>query len=165
MCGPRAPGSATLIPLGGHCRQPLVRYCAQICLRHQAAEMGAVVCLRQWCRVGERTAMDNQHVVEARLPGGEVISIVATATSAGNPAQDIAARGIPSLDEVRSAITGMATLARDAVEAVRPDSASVEFGVDVKVESGALSGLIVSGSANATLKVTLTWDATPPPSA
>ncbi|MHC3816751.1 CU044_2847 family protein [Streptomyces sp. DT9] len=103
--------------------------------------------------------IDDQHVVEACLPGGGVISIVATATDAGDPAQDISARGIPSLDGVRSAITGMATLARDAVEAVRPDSASVEFGVDVKVASGALSGLIVSGSANATLKVTLTWNA------
>ncbi|MFE6183076.1 CU044_2847 family protein [Streptomyces sp. NPDC056465] len=110
---------------------------------------------------------EEQHLVEARLPGGEVISIVATATAASNPAQDIAARGIPSLDGVQSAITGMAALARDAVQAVRPDSASVEFGVDVKVESGKLSGLVVSGSANATLKITLTWNATttPPPSA
>jgi hypothetical protein len=52
----------------------------------------------------------------------------------------------------------MASLARDAVQAVRPDSASIEFGVDVKIESGKLSGLIVSGTANATLKVTLTWE-------
>ncbi|WP_326709619.1 hypothetical protein OG758_09810 [Streptomyces sp. NBC_01474] len=107
-----------------------------------------------------------ERVVEARLPDGGLVSIVAMATDGHDPAQDIAARGVPSLDDVRSAITGMATLARDAVQAVRPDSASVEFGVDVKVESGKLGGLIVSGSANATLKVTLTWNSAPtPPSA
>ncbi|MEU0130364.1 CU044_2847 family protein [Streptomyces sp. NPDC006289] len=73
-------------------------------------------------------------------------------------AQDIAARGLPSLGDVGSAITGMARLARDAVRAAQPDSASIEFGVDVKVESGKLTGLVVSGSANATLKVTLNWE-------
>lgn len=101
---------------------------------------------------------ESRQVVEALLPDGTAVSIIAVATDDRDAAQDISARGIPSLDDVRSAITGMAGLARDAVQAVRPDSASVEFGVDVKVESGKLSGLIVSGAANATLKVTLNWE-------
>ncbi|MGV9506848.1 CU044_2847 family protein [Streptomyces tendae] len=104
-----------------------------------------------------------KRVVEARLPDGTAVSIVAVSSDGRDPAQDISARGVPTLDDVRSAITGMATLARDAVEAVRPDSATVEFGVDVKVEAGKLSGLIVSGAANATLKVTLSWESSSAP--
>ncbi|MEU5462714.1 CU044_2847 family protein [Streptomyces althioticus] len=106
---------------------------------------------------------ETQQVIEACLPDGTLISILAVSPDGRNAAQDISARGLPNLDDVRSAITGMASLARDAVEAVRPDSATVEFGVDVKIEAGKLSGLIVSGAANATLKVTLNWQSNSSP--
>ncbi|MFJ2158173.1 CU044_2847 family protein [Streptomyces sp. NPDC087856] len=104
---------------------------------------------------------ESRHVVEALLPNATTVSIVAVATDGRDPAQDVSARGLPTLDDVSSSITGMASLVRDAVVAVRPTSASVEFGVDVKIESGKLSGLIVSGAANATLKVTLNWESDP----
>ncbi|MGI5455864.1 CU044_2847 family protein [Streptomyces sp. CA-249302] len=101
---------------------------------------------------------ESRQVVEALLPNDTIVSIVAVSVDGRDAAQDISARGIPSLDDVRSSITGMASVVRDAVVAARPSSASVEFGVDVKIESGKLSGLIVSGAANATLKVTLNWE-------
>ncbi|MEZ7004622.1 CU044_2847 family protein [Streptomyces sp. AD55] len=111
--------------------------------------------------LGAEVVSESTQVVEACLPDGTAVSIVAVSADGRDAAQDISARGIPSLDDVRSAISGMASLTRDAVQAVRPDSATVEFGVDVKVESGKLSGLIVSGAANATIKVTLKWESTP----
>jgi hypothetical protein len=40
---------------------------------------------------------------------------------------------------------------------VAPRSASVEFGIDVTVEAGALTGMLAKGSGTATLKVTLNW--------
>jgi hypothetical protein len=44
-----------------------------------------------------------------------------------------------------------------ALTNAQPDHASVEFGIDVTVESGALTGLLARGSGTATLKVTLSW--------
>jgi hypothetical protein len=45
---------------------------------------------------------------------------------------------------------------------VRPDRGTVEFGIDVGVESGALTALVVKGTGTATLKVTLEWERSDP---
>jgi hypothetical protein len=92
--------------------------------------------------------------VQAILPGGAEISV--SAVSVGG-AEDVAAPKAFDLEGVREALTGMAQLAHDALSKVSPDSATVEFGLDVKVESGKLTGLLVSGSGEASLKVTLEW--------
>lgn len=39
----------------------------------------------------------------------------------------------------------------------KPDEATIEFGVDVTLKSGKLTGVLVDGEAKAALKVTLTW--------
>ena len=65
--------------------------------------------------------------------------------------------GVLSMDGVRDALTSTASLVKEAIQKVAPDSATVEFGLDVKVESGKLTGLLVSGQGSATLKVTLHW--------
>jgi Trypsin-co-occurring domain 1 len=46
----------------------------------------------------------------------------------------------------------MATLKK-----VKPDKASVEFGVEVAVETGGLTALLVKGSGKGNLKITLEW--------
>jgi hypothetical protein len=44
-----------------------------------------------------------------------------------------------------------------AWEAVKPSEATVEFALNVAVRSGKLTGLVVEGGGQASLKVTLTW--------
>ncbi|HEY4387042.1 MAG TPA: CU044_2847 family protein [Ktedonobacteraceae bacterium] len=62
-----------------------------------------------------------------------------------------------SFKEVTGAIEGIADALVATFKKVKPSGASVEFGVDVGIESGHLTTLLVKGTANATLKITLTW--------
>lgn len=75
------------------------------------------------------------------------------------------------LADVGRSIAAIADVVTDAVRRVAPDEAEVEFGIDVGVEPGQLTALLVKGSANATLNVRLLWKkgpaepTSPPPAA
>jgi Trypsin-co-occurring domain 1 len=99
-------------------------------------------------------AVADQRVVSAVLPNGARIEVEAVSTGG---AQDISKGRVLRLDEVGSAVEGMATLVKDALVKAAPDTAQVEFGMNVKVESGKLTALLVGGSAAASLKITLGW--------
>jgi hypothetical protein len=64
---------------------------------------------------------------------------------------------IPSFDDVSKTVKAIAQSLAAAWDAVRPDEASVEFGLKVTGKSGKLTGLLVEGGGEASLKVTLTW--------
>lgn len=65
-----------------------------------------------------------------------------------------------SFDGVSNSIEAIAQHITGSLQRINPRRASVEFGVDVGVESGALTALLVKGTGTATLKVTLEWDRT-----
>lgn len=44
------------------------------------------------------------------------------------------------------------------VNKVKPTKASVKFGVDVGIESGQLTAVIIKGSSKANLEITLEWE-------
>jgi hypothetical protein len=46
---------------------------------------------------------------------------------------------------------------KKGLQTIQPDRAEVKFGVELAVESGALTALIAKGTANANLEVTLEW--------
>jgi hypothetical protein len=55
---------------------------------------------------------------------------------------------------------GIESLTREIVEAlqkVKPDKASVKFGIEIGIESGKLKPLLVKGTATANLEITLEW--------
>ena len=60
-------------------------------------------------------------------------------------------------EEVTDAIEGIATSITTTLNKVKPKKASVEFGVKIGVESGKLTTLLVKGSGEANLKITLEW--------
>jgi hypothetical protein len=64
---------------------------------------------------------------------------------------------VPDFSQVIGAIQGVAEAVKSAVARVAPDKFSVELGVDVGLESGQLTALIVKGTGKANLKVTLVW--------
>lgn len=64
-------------------------------------------------------------------------------------------------DAVRATIEAVAGQFTRVWERVRPDEATVEFGVSVKAKSGKLTSLIVEGEGEGTFKVTMTWKAPP----
>ena len=62
-----------------------------------------------------------------------------------------------SLASIRDAIRGVSTVVFEAMETVRPNKASVEFGIEIGVDTGGLTAVLVKGTAKANLKVTLEW--------
>ncbi|MEU1841142.1 CU044_2847 family protein [Micromonospora chersina] len=64
---------------------------------------------------------------------------------------------VMSFDGVRQTIEAIATELTAAWRTVRPDEAAVEFSLTLKVKEGKLSGLLVSGGAEGSLKVSLRW--------
>jgi hypothetical protein len=105
-------------------------------------------------------------LVRADLGNGRVIQVEATPsglTGTGDPETDVgvldALRGREALsfDGVTEAIEAIASRVTDALTSAKPEKATVEFGVDIGVEAGGLTGLLAKGSATATLKITLEW--------
>ncbi|MDJ0729484.1 MAG: CU044_2847 family protein [Crocosphaera sp.] len=64
---------------------------------------------------------------------------------------------ILDFEEVTDAIEAIATSITTTLNKVKPKKASVEFGVKIGVESGKLTTLLVKGSGEANLKITLEW--------
>ena len=88
---------------------------------------------------------------------GEVEFLAQIAESGG--AQPVGAQPVYSFDGVRRTIEAVAGQVAEAWEKVKPDEASVEFGLSIAAKSGKLLGLLVDGGGEAALKITLTWRA------
>ncbi len=95
-------------------------------------------------------------LVKVDMGGGRIVAIEARNVS---PEQPVGIRDILNFDAVTDSIEAVADRVTSALSTVKPARAAVEFGVDIGVESGALTGLIAKGSGNATLKITLEWEA------
>ncbi|MFD4509916.1 CU044_2847 family protein [Streptomyces sp. NPDC058457] len=68
-------------------------------------------------------------------------------------------RDLPeSLQEALSSVSRAARTALDELRKAAPDEITVEFGVDLAVEAGAV---ITKSSANSHLKVAMTWKSAP----
>jgi len=58
---------------------------------------------------------------------------------------------------VSGTLEGVAQAIRSGLEKVMPAKTTVELGIELAVKNGQLTGLIVNGKANASLKVALEW--------
>jgi ribosomal protein S5 len=92
-------------------------------------------------------------IVEAKLEGGQIIRI--QATSLGG--QERVGMTLPSFKEVTDALEGIAQSVMTSLIKVKPRKATVEFGLEIGLESGNLTAIIVKGSGTANLKITLEW--------
>ncbi|MBL8247813.1 MAG: hypothetical protein JNK95_05535 [Candidatus Competibacter sp.] len=96
-----------------------------------------------------------QDLIPVKLANGAQIRVAATMLGSE---EDVAFK-LLSFDEVTNTIEGIASSLNAALQKVKPKKASVEFGLEVAVESGALTTLLVKSSGAATLKITLEWGA------
>jgi len=94
-------------------------------------------------------------IVKAALDNGATIRI--EATSLGG--EERIGCGIASFKEVTDAVEGIAHAVVTTLKKVKPQQASVEFGVEIGVESGQLTALLVKGTSTANLKITMQWGA------
>ncbi|WP_051844817.1 CU044_2847 family protein [Streptomyces globisporus] len=79
------------------------------------------------------------------------------------PGSDLEGLGgrLPDLSSVTEALSSFAGQIGEALHQAAPDRATVEFGCQLGLEAGRLTALVVQGSANASLRVTLEWVKTP----
>jgi hypothetical protein len=99
----------------------------------------------------------SQRIVRAQLPGGAVVGV--QAHRVGSAEEDVSALGkVLDFKGVIDSIESIATAMTEALAKAKPHKAGVEFGVDVGVESGGLTALLVKGSGTATLTITLEWE-------
>lgn len=61
-------------------------------------------------------------------------------------------------DGVIAAVEGIASAVQTALEKVGPKKASVELGLELGVEAGQLTALLVKGTGKANLKIILHWE-------
>ena len=98
-------------------------------------------------------------LIAARQSGVEIAVVV----GGGNLVRgvEISSRGVsrPVGDTMGMLATIMNALAvQAALVKVKPAKASVELGLEVGLEAGQLTALLVKGSGKANLKITLTWE-------
>lgn len=93
-------------------------------------------------------------IIKAELPNGTCIHIQTTILDG----EEEVAFTLPSFKEVTDAIEGIAESVVTTLQKVKPQKASVEFGLEIALEAGQLTALLVKGSSTANLKITLEWE-------
>lgn len=68
-------------------------------------------------------------------------------------------------NKIAKTIEGTVEILRGSFDRIKPDKASVKFGLKVAVESGQLTAVVVKGSGEANLEVTLEWSGSRPEAA
>jgi hypothetical protein len=102
-----------------------------------------------------RRRLAKAEIIQVRLAGDSILYVEATQLGG----EEDVAFGVPDFSKVTEAIEGVARSLASTIERVKPQKAVVEFGIEVAVDSGALTAVLVKGSSKANIKVTLEWSA------
>lgn len=94
-------------------------------------------------------------IISAELEDGISISIQATPLGGEELAGSLP--GTRAFKEVTDTVESLARAMIGTLKKVKPRTATVEFGLQIGVESGKLTALLVKGTGNANLKITLEW--------
>jgi hypothetical protein len=105
-------------------------------------------------------------IVEVVLPNNTVALVRADeldedVDGGGGVAEKVNWREGFDLDQVSATLEGIAQAIRSGLDKVAPTKTTVELGIDLAVRNGKLTGLLVEGQANASLRVTLVWGGGP----
>jgi hypothetical protein len=110
-------------------------------------------------------------IVQVKMPGGGPIWVrvaaaepAATDGQAAGPADVGLVQRIAPSDEVfhlegfADTVRGVVTSVRQALDEHRPDSLSVEFGIEIAARAGKLLSVLAEVGATAQIRVTASWD-------
>jgi hypothetical protein len=103
------------------------------------------------------SAGGSSQLVTVDLGEGRTILIDARTDSEPDPERRVSIGQKVPFDGVAESIDAISSRIVGALQRAKPDKATVEFGLDVGVESGQLTSMLVKGSGTATIKVTLEW--------
>ena len=97
-------------------------------------------------------------VVEVRLPNGTVALVrAADVDGGGQAAEKVVWKDVFDFDHVSGTLEGIAQAIRSGLAKAAPTKTTVELGIELAVKNGLLTGLLVNGQADTSLKVTLEW--------
>jgi hypothetical protein len=97
----------------------------------------------------------NSRVVSVRLPDSKAI-IKVEANMIGEQKVGLLPKEF-SFGDVSGTIESLARELQQTIERVKPKKAAVKFGLELGVESGQLTALLVKGSGKANLEISLEW--------
>lgn len=88
-----------------------------------------------------------------RLPNGATLYIRPEVI---DPSANV---GLADLDfsSVREALKGFAQIVQEGLSAINPSKTSVEVALELGLASGGLAAILASGSATASVKITMEW--------
>jgi hypothetical protein len=98
-------------------------------------------------------------VIEVTLPNGATVGIEASVFEPVAEAEEERRISLTDLSfsGVNKAIEGMIETLWTSLQKAAPEKATVEFGFEIAVKNGELTGIFVKGSGKTNLKVTLEW--------
>lgn len=103
-------------------------------------------------------------IVEVVLPNQTVALVrVAELDEGGGPAEKVGWKDVFDFEQVSGTLEGIAQAIQSGLAKVVPSKTTVELGMELAVKNGKLTGLLVEGQANASLRVTLEWGGEPSP--
>ena len=102
-------------------------------------------------------------VVEVLLPNDTValVQAVDLDDDGGQVAEKVAWPATFDFAHVSGTLEGVAQAIRTGLMKAAPSKTTVELGIQLAVKNGKLTGLIVEGKADMSLKVTLEWGGSP----
>jgi hypothetical protein len=92
--------------------------------------------------------------VPVKLPNGAVVKVEVASTGRENVGFDV-----KQFQPVADAIEGVVQMIAAPLQKVKPKKATVKFGMELAIESGQLTAVIVKGSGKGNLEITLEWEA------
>jgi hypothetical protein len=98
-------------------------------------------------------AESRSSTVPVQLPNGETVKFEVTQTGREDVGFDP-----KQFQPVAEAIEGVVQMIAAPPQKVRQKKASVKFGMELAIESGQLTAVIVKGSGKANLEITLEWE-------
>jgi len=102
---------------------------------------------------------DHPNLVRATLDSGTELLVEVRATD--DPERDVSLEDRFDFEGLTNSIVELAEHMSSAVERVSPNRASIELGLDVGVATNGLTALLVRGTGNATVRLTLEWERRP----
>ncbi len=91
--------------------------------------------------------------VPVQLPNGAVAKFEVTTTGREDVGFDS-----KQFQPIAEAIEGVVQMIATPIQKARPKKATVKFGMELAIESGQLTAVIVKGSGKANLEITLEWE-------
>lgn len=96
-------------------------------------------------------------IIQVQLSDGTIINVEATPIGEQDVASPANRAFREITDSIKSITTELAETLKEINQSVQPDKISIKLGLEIAVESGQLTALIVKGAGKANLEITMEW--------